>query len=113
MTAFRRCISPRSAARFRLSAFTRDQFRATRTAYAGSGYLHQLGRMPDLVGGLIHAGVWVESGSAFDTLRRAEMHSSLSGGLLLDTLFGALLASASVGNDGSTAFYVALGRPFW
>ncbi|MCE2541747.1 MAG: patatin-like phospholipase family protein [Acidobacteria bacterium] len=98
---------------FRLGAFTPDQFRGTRTAYAGSGYLHRLGQLPDLVGGPIHAGVWLESGSAFDAVRDAEIHSSVSAGLLLDTLLGALLASASVGTDGSTAFYVALGRPFW
>ena len=43
----------------------------------------------------------------------AAVHSDLSGGLLVDTLLGALLVSGSVGDDGSTALYVALGRPFW
>jgi hypothetical protein len=58
-------------------------------------------------------GAWGESASAFQTREDADIHSDLSAGLLIDTVIGALLASGSVGDDGSTAFYVALGRPFW
>ncbi len=47
---------------FRLGVFERDQFRGVRTGYAGAGYLHRLGRMPDLFGGSIFAGAWLESG---------------------------------------------------
>ena len=42
---------------FRLGAFDRDQFQGVSTVYTGAGYLHQLGRLPDLIGGPIHAGV--------------------------------------------------------
>ena len=83
------------------------------TVYAGAGYLHQLGRLPDLIGGPIHAGVWLESGSAFDGVRDAAVHSGVSTGMLIETLLGALLASVSIGDNGSTAFYIALDRPFW
>ena len=69
--------------------------------------------LPRLQGGGIDVGAWVESGSAFQTREDADIHSDLSGGLLIDTVIGALLVSGSVGDDGSPAFYVALGRPFW
>ncbi|MDP7477900.1 MAG: patatin-like phospholipase family protein [Vicinamibacterales bacterium] len=98
---------------FRLGAFELDQFRGSHTAYVGGGYMHRLGRLPDLVGGPIHLVGWLESGSAFETPRDAVVHSDLSGGLLVETLMGALLVSGSIGDDGSGAFYVALGRPFW
>ena len=47
---------------FRLSAFERDEFRGVRTAHVGTGYLHQLARLPDFVGGPIYGGVWIETG---------------------------------------------------
>ena len=102
---------------FRLGAFDRDQFRGVRTWYAGTGYLHQLGRMPDLLGGPIYAGGWLESGwveagGAFPKASPTDLQSNVSAGLLVDTLFGALFASVSIGNDTPT-FHIALGRPFW
>ncbi len=98
---------------FRLGAFDRDQFRGRHSGYLGAGYLRQVGRLPDLLGGAIDVGAWVESGSAFDRRQDAVTHSDLSGGLLVDTVLGALLVSGSVGGDGSSALYIALGRPFW
>ena len=98
---------------FSLGAFDRDQFRGAHTGYLGAGYLREIGRLPDLLGGAIDVGAWVESGSAFQTRDDADIHSDLSAGLLIDTVIGALLVSGSLGDDGSSAFYVALGRPFW
>jgi len=98
---------------FRLAAFDPEQFRGSHTAYAGAGYLHRIGRLPDFVGGPIHLVGWVETGSAFERPRDAVAHSDLAGGLLVETLLGALLISGSVGDDGAGAFYVAVGRPFW
>ncbi len=98
---------------FRLGAFDVDEFRGSHTAYVAAGYVHRVGRLPDLVGGPIRLVAWFESGSAFETPRDAVVHSDLSGGLLVDTLIGALLVSGSVGDDGSGAFYLALGCPFW
>ena len=98
---------------FRLGAFDRDQFRGAHSGYLGAGYLREVGRLPDLLGGAIDLGAWVESGSAFERRQDAVTHSNLSGGVLVDTVLGALLVSGSVGNDGSTALHIALGRPFW
>ena len=101
---------------FRLGAFERDQLRGVRTGYAGTGYLHQLGRMPDLLGGPIYVGAWLESGwieagKAFPTASHTGLRN-VSAGLLVDTLLGALFASTSFGDDGPR-FRIGLGRPLW
>ncbi len=98
---------------FRLGAFDPDEFRGSHRGYLGAGYLHQVGRLPDLVGGPVHVGGWFETGSAFDQLGSAHLRSDVAGGILIDTLLGALVLSGSVGQGGDSAFYVALGRPFW
>lgn len=98
---------------FSLGAFDRDQFRGAHAGYLGAGYLREIGRLPDLLGGAIDVGAWLESGSAFEAWEDADIHSDLSAGLLIETVIGALLVSGSLGDDGSSAFYVALGRPFW
>ena len=101
---------------FRLGAFERDELRGVRTGYAGTGYLRQLGRMPDLLGGPIYFGAWVESGwieagRAFPPTSHADLRN-VSAGLLVDTLLGALFATTSYGSDGPR-FHIGLGRPFW
>lgn len=102
---------------FRLGAFDRDRFRGVSTGYVGTGYLHQLGRLPDLLGGAVYIGAWLESGwvEAGDALPQASQagpDTSLSAGLLIDTLLGAVFASGSIAS-GSRRLHVALGRPPW
>ncbi len=100
---------------FRLGVFERDQFRGVRTGYAGAGYLHRLGRMPDLFGGSIFAGAWLESGwvdndGGVPTAGPADICPNVSVGLLVDTLVGALFASASFAHGERRRFHIAL-RP--
>ncbi|MDE2865055.1 MAG: patatin-like phospholipase family protein [Gemmatimonadota bacterium] len=102
---------------FRLGAFDRDRFRGVSTGYLGTGYLHQVGRLPDLLGGAIYAGAWVESGriKAGDALTKSgqpDPGTGVSGGLLVDTLLGAVFASGSIAS-GSRRLHVGLGRPPW
>lgn len=102
---------------FRLGAFDRREFRGVHTGYVGTGYLHQVARMPDLMGGPIYAGAWfeagwIEPGKAFPRTSHDHLTTTASAGLLVDTLLGALFVSASVGN-GSPRVHVALGRPYW
>ncbi|MDE2878844.1 patatin-like phospholipase family protein [Candidatus Palauibacter soopunensis] len=103
---------------FRLSTFERDEFRGVRTAYAGTGYLHQFGRLPDFMGGPIHGGAWIETGwietgTALPEARHADLAPNLSAGLLVDTLLGALLGGASIAEGRRPRINIALGRPFW
>ena len=103
---------------FRLSAFERDEFRGVRTAHVGTGYLHQLARLPDFVGGPIYGGVWIEHGwietrTLSSGVRRPEPAPSFSAGLLADTLLGAVLASVSIAEGSGPRINATLGRPFW
>jgi len=103
---------------FRLSAFERDEFRGVRTAHVGAGYLHQLARLPDLVGGPIHGGVWietgwVETGTLLSEATRVDPAPSFSAGLLADTLLGAVLGSVSIAEGSGPRINATLGRPFW
>ena len=102
---------------FRLGAFDRDRFRGVSTGYAGTGYLHQLGRLPDLVGGAVYAGAWLESGwvkagEAVPKAGHGDPGISVSAGLLVDTVLGAVFASGSIAR-GTGRLHVALGRPPW
>ncbi len=94
---------------FRLGAFDRDRFRGVSSGHAGSGYLHQVGRLPDLLGGAIYGGAWLESGRVQG---QADPGTGLSAGLLIDTVLGAVSISGSVAS-GSRRLHVALGRPPW
>ena len=103
---------------FRLSAFERDEFRGVRTAHVGTGYLHQLARLPDFVGGPIYGGVWIEHGwietrTLSSGVRRPEPAPSFSAGLLADTLLGAVLGSVSIAEGSGPRINATLGRPFW
>ena len=102
---------------FRLGAFDRDRFRGVSTGYVGTGYLHQLARLPDLLGGAIYGGAWLESGwvDAGDALPgagRTDPGTGVSVGLLVDTLLGAVFAGGSIAG-GSRRLHFALGRPPW
>ena len=102
---------------FRLGAFDRDRFRGVSTGYVGTGYLHQLGRLPDLLGGAIYGGAWLESGwvkagDALPQAGRTDPGAGISAGLLVDTLLGAAFAGGSIAS-GSRRLHVALGRPPW
>lgn len=102
---------------FRLGAFDRDRFRGVSTGYVGTGYLHQVGQLPDLLGGAIYAGAWLEygrvkAGDALPKASHADPGTSASAGLLIDTSLGAVFASGSIAS-GSRRLHVALGRPPW
>ena len=103
---------------FRLGAFERDEFRGIRTAHVGTGYLHELARLPDLVGGPIYGGIWIEHGWIETRIlssgaRLAEPAPSFSAGLQADTLLGAVLGSVSIAEGSGPRINATLGRPFW
>ena len=97
---------------FRLSALDAGAKRGDHFLLASTGYLRQVARLPDFLGGPLLLGSWVEEGSAFDTWRAADFDTNLSGGLIAETLVGAVFAGASTGFDGSWRFYLGIGRVF-
>ena len=54
---------------FRLGSFNQDELRGPNYLLASTGYLHELFRLPDFLGGSVLAGAWAEAGSAFDEAR--------------------------------------------
>ena len=52
---------------FHLGALDNGEVRGDHYYILTGGYLRQLGRLPDFMGGPIFAGAWLENGDAFDS----------------------------------------------
>ena len=78
----------------------------------GLGYLHQVLRLPDFLGGPVFLGGWVETGSAFNDTDSAEIDFHGSTGLIADTLIGPVFLGASVGSSGDSRYYIGIGKIF-
>ena len=96
----------------RLGAYDVGERRGDRYLLANGGYLHQIARLPDLVGGAVMLGGWLEVGNAFDDWANPALTTQASAGLIADTLIGPVLAGFSVGADGASRFYLGIGRIF-
>ncbi len=67
-------------------------------------------RLPDILGGNVYLGGWLEQGSAFDRWEDADYRASLSAGVMAETLFGPVFLGYSQSlTSGGGRFYVALG----
>jgi NTE family protein len=97
---------------FRLGALNTDEIRGNNYVLGTVGLLHEWFRLPDILGGNVYLGGWLEQGSAFDRWEDAKYESSLSAGILIETLFGPTFLGYSQSlNASSGRFYIALG-PF-
>ena len=96
----------------RMGAFNNNELRGTNYLFAAGGYLKNVGRMPDVIGGNIYAGSWLEAGSAFRTWDTAAWHGDVAAGLILETLVGPVFLGGAVGFDGHGRFYVGIGPVF-
>jgi NTE family protein len=96
----------------RLGAFYADELRAPNYVLATGGYLKQVGRLPDILGGNVFVGGWFEQGSAFDRWSEATYESSTSVGAVLETLIGPVFTGASVDFEGRYRLYVSIGPLF-
>ncbi len=106
-----RPISSRSASRSISAPQDHGEIRGDHYYILSAGYLRQLGRLPDFMGGPIYAGGWIENGDAFET-DDATLRTNASGGLILDTLVGPVMLAGSFGFDGAWRTYVGVGRLF-
>jgi NTE family protein len=97
----------------RLGAFNNDQLRGDNYLLAVGGYLRGVGRLPDVLGGGVFLGGWVEAGSTFDAWDRdKDWKSDVTVGAILETLLGPVFLGGSIGFTGGGRFYIALG-PFF
>src|SRR4029450_2670151 len=76
---------------------------------ATGGYLRQVGRLPDFMGGAIFAGGWVQNRGAFHEGARAAWRTNGGVGVVMDTLVGPVIVAGSWGFDGRWRTYLAVG----
>jgi NTE family protein len=95
-----------------LGAYNVGEIRGDHYFIATGGYLRQLGRLPDFIGGPVFAGGWLENGDAFDDWSGATLRTHASVGLIMDTLIGPVLLGGSAGFDGRWRTYIGVGRVF-
>jgi NTE family protein len=97
---------------FHLGAYDTGELRGDNYYILTGGYLFQVGRLPDFLGGAIYAGGWLENGDAFNTWGSAKFRTNASGGLIMDTLIGPVIFAGSAGFDGRWRTYLGVGRIF-
>jgi NTE family protein len=97
---------------FRLGAYDAGEIIGPHYYIATGGYLRQVGRLPDFIGGPIFAGGWLENGDAFDEWSLAGWRTNGGVGIVMDTLVGPVIVAGSWGFDGRWRTYLAVGRTF-
>jgi NTE family protein len=97
---------------FRLGAYNLGEFRGDHYAVVNAGYLRDVGRLPDFMGGSIYLGGWLENGAAFDDIDDATFRTNASVGVVADTLVGPLLVGGSFDFSGAWRYYIGIGRLF-
>jgi len=95
----------------RLGALANDQLSGGHYLLLNGGYLKRITRLPDVIGGNVYAGSWLETGSAWDDWQSKDWHTNVSVGVIVESLIGPIFAGGSIGkNDGR--FFVAIGPLF-
>jgi hypothetical protein len=97
---------------FRLGAFRPGELFGHHHYVATGGYLYQVGRLPDFLGGPTFVSGWVENGDAFDEWRKATLRTNVGLGLIMDTIIGPVMVGASAGFDGRWRSFLGVGRIF-
>jgi NTE family protein len=97
---------------FKLGAYDAAELRGSHFYAVTGGYLGQIARLPDFLGGPVFAGGWLENGDAFDEWSRAAWRANTSAGLVMDTIVGPVLVAGSWSFDGRWRTYLGVGRLF-
>jgi NTE family protein len=97
---------------FKMGAYASGELRGPSYLYASGGYLKRFARLPDIAGGNVYFGAWLEGGSVFTKLDSARWHGNVSAGPILETLLGPVFLGGGVGFDGRTRLYIAMGPTF-
>lgn len=96
----------------RLGAFNKDAVRGDSYVLGLAGLLYRMGRLPDVLGGNLYLGGWLEAGSAFDDWDTAEGRWDVTGGIILETILAPFFIGGSFSlTSGDGRFYINLG-PF-
>ena len=95
----------------RLDAFEVGERRGDHYGVLTAGYLHAFARLPDVLGGSIIGGAWLETGSAFDEWSQASVSVQGAVGVIIETLIGPAVVRYSAGG-GARRFAIGFGRLF-
>ncbi len=98
---------------FRLDAFEVGERTGDHYAAFTVGYLHQIGRLPDFLGGNVHAGTWLENGAAFDSGENADINTHVGVGFVMDTLVGPVVMGTGIGDRRRMARVFRSGLGVW
>jgi NTE family protein len=97
---------------FRLGAYDTGEVSGAHAYAATGGFLRQIGRLPDFLGGPVFAGAWLENGDAFDDWRDATWKSNGGAGVVIDTILGPMVLAGAWSFDGRWRTYLNVGRTF-
>ena len=78
---------------------------------ATAGYLRQVARLPDFMGGPVFAGGWLDQATR-STTGEAAWRANPGFGVVMDTLLGPVMVAGSAGFDGRWRTYFGVGRIF-
>jgi NTE family protein len=95
-----------------MTALQRDAWRGSNYLFSSVAYFHEVSRIVEGAGGRIHVGGWIESGTVFERLRTAQIRSSVSVGVIAETVVGPAFVMCGVGTDGHYRVYAGLGPIF-
>ena len=96
----------------RLGAFGTGELRGPHFYFATAGYLHQVRRLPDFIGGPVFVGSWIETGDAFPVWSSAGLRENVGAGLSMDTLLGPVMLAGTGDRHGRWRTFVGVGRIF-
>ena len=94
---------------FRFGAYNFGELRSNDFLVVTGGVLREFARLPDVLGGGLFAGGWIETGSAFDG---EGLRTNVSTAFVVETLLGPIFGGFSVGFDGRNRIYVGMGPLF-
>jgi len=95
-----------------LGAYSAGDLAGDHYLIATAGYLRELTRLPEFLGGPMYAGAWLEAGDAFDDRQKLAWRTNVTTGFVMDTFAGPLLLAASYGSGTRWRAYVSIGRMF-
>jgi NTE family protein len=96
----------------RLGSYNNDEVRGDNYLLGIVGILHEWFRLPDLLGGNVYLGGWLEQGSAYDRWENAEYKAAASAAMVVETLLGPVFLGYSQSvTSGGGRFYISVG-PF-
>jgi NTE family protein len=97
---------------FRLGALVTGEVSGPKYMQVTTGYLHQFGQLPSLLGGPMYVGGWLETGSAFAKISDSYWNKNVSTGIILESIVGPIFGAVSIDVNGDFRYYISIGRLF-